>query len=110
MLVTVLNANAELLQLSYLASITVSIAMSRVLCTACSTFIAQMMHPQVEDWTGKGRQDLEAGLIRTPLPASETFMDGEIEFLLSGWLHSFMGISVGLRQSRTHVLTPFHHA
>lgn len=31
----------------------------------------------VEDLTGHGKEDLKAGLIRTPLPASETFRDGE---------------------------------
>ena len=31
----------------------------------------------VEDLTGHGKEDLKAGLIRTPLPASETFQDGE---------------------------------
>lgn len=30
----------------------------------------------VEDLTGKGLSDLRAGVIRTPLPPSETFMDG----------------------------------
>ena len=30
----------------------------------------------VEDLTGKGLTDLRAGLLRTPLPASETFLDG----------------------------------
>jgi hypothetical protein len=31
----------------------------------------------VEDLTGKGMDDLRAGLIRTPLPPSVTFLDGE---------------------------------
>lgn len=31
----------------------------------------------VEDLTGRGLADLRAGLLRTPLPASETFLDGE---------------------------------
>jgi hypothetical protein len=30
----------------------------------------------VEDFTGRGLADLDAQLIRTPLPAAETFMDG----------------------------------
>lgn len=33
-------------------------------------------HGAVEDLTGKGLADLRAGLLRTPLPASETFLDG----------------------------------
>ena len=31
----------------------------------------------VEDFTGKGLDDLRDGIIRTPLPPKETFMDGE---------------------------------
>ena len=31
---------------------------------------------QVEDWTGQGLQDLREGVIRTPLPAQQTFLDG----------------------------------
>lgn len=34
----------------------------------------------VEDLTGHGKEDLKAGLIRTPLPARETFQDGELRF------------------------------
>jgi hypothetical protein len=30
----------------------------------------------IEDLTGRGLQDLRAGVIRTPLPPSETFLDG----------------------------------
>jgi tRNA nucleotidyltransferase/poly(A) polymerase len=30
----------------------------------------------VEDLTGRGLEDLRRGIIRTPLPAAETFMDG----------------------------------
>lgn len=30
----------------------------------------------VEDLTGRGLQDLRAGVMRTPLPPNETFMDG----------------------------------
>ncbi len=30
----------------------------------------------MEDFTGRGLADLDARLIRTPLPAAETFMDG----------------------------------
>lgn len=30
----------------------------------------------VEDLTGRGMSDLRAGLIRTPLPANDTFLDG----------------------------------
>lgn len=33
----------------------------------------------VEDFTGKGKTDLQKGLIRTPLPSMETFLDGESE-------------------------------
>ena len=40
---------------------------------------------QVEDFTGKGLNDLEAGVIRTPLPPVQTFLDGE---LLSVYLPS----------------------
>lgn len=36
---------------------------------------------QVEDWTGKGQPDLQDGLIRTPLPASQTFMDDPLRVL-----------------------------
>ena len=31
---------------------------------------------EVEDFTGKGKEDLAAGVVRTPLQAKETFMDG----------------------------------
>lgn len=31
----------------------------------------------VEDFTGMGKQDLQDGIVRTPLQAKETFMDGE---------------------------------
>ena len=31
---------------------------------------------EVEDFTERGLADLDAQVIRTPLPASETFMDG----------------------------------
>jgi len=31
----------------------------------------------VEDFTGKGIDDMRKGIIRTPLPAKETFLDGE---------------------------------
>ncbi len=34
------------------------------------------MQGAVEDLTGRGLQDLRAGLIRTPLPPQETFLDG----------------------------------
>lgn len=30
----------------------------------------------VEDFTGKGIDDLKEGIIRTPLPPKETFLDG----------------------------------
>lgn len=30
----------------------------------------------VEDLTGRGLADLRAGVLRTPLPAAETFLDG----------------------------------
>ena len=30
----------------------------------------------LEDLTGRGRHDLRAGIIRTPLPPEETFLDG----------------------------------
>lgn len=30
----------------------------------------------VEDFTGRGLDDLRSGIIRTPLPPKETFMDG----------------------------------
>ena len=30
----------------------------------------------VEDLTGKGMDDLRAGILRTPLPPMETFLDG----------------------------------
>jgi len=33
--------------------------------------------PQVEDFTGRGLDDLKAGIIRTPLPAKDTLLDGE---------------------------------
>ena len=33
---------------------------------------------RVEDLTGKGLDDLRAGLLRTPLPARETFLDGAL--------------------------------
>ncbi|KAK9804964.1 hypothetical protein WJX73_004680 [Symbiochloris irregularis] len=36
---------------------------------------------EVEDWTGRGQEDLQSGLIRTPLPASETFMDDPLRVL-----------------------------
>ncbi len=32
---------------------------------------------KVEDLTGKGKDDLRAGIMRTPLPPTETFLDGE---------------------------------
>lgn len=32
---------------------------------------------QVEDFTGKGLDDLKAGVIRTPLPPVQTFLDGK---------------------------------
>ncbi|KAK9864015.1 hypothetical protein WJX84_009114 [Apatococcus fuscideae] len=35
----------------------------------------------VEDLTGRGKEDLKAGLIRTPLPASETFQDDPLRVL-----------------------------
>lgn len=31
----------------------------------------------IEDFTGRGLQDLRDGIIRTPLPPKETFMDGK---------------------------------
>jgi tRNA nucleotidyltransferase/poly(A) polymerase len=31
----------------------------------------------VEDFTGRGIDDMRQGIIRTPLPAKETFLDGE---------------------------------
>ena len=31
---------------------------------------------QVEDWTGRGLDDLRKGVIRTPLLAAQTFQDG----------------------------------
>lgn len=39
----------------------------------------------VEDFSGKGLEDLEKGIIRTPLAAMETFLDG-------GNLRSFIGL------------------
>jgi hypothetical protein len=36
----------------------------------------------VEDLTGRGLEDLRAGLIRTPLPPTETFLDGATQSLL----------------------------
>ena len=33
---------------------------------------------QIEDLTGKGQQDLADGIVRTPLPAHETFQDGAV--------------------------------
>lgn len=38
---------------------------------------------QVEDFTGKGLRDLEAGIIRTPLDPRTTFLDGASARLLS---------------------------
>ncbi|GFH23416.1 polyA_pol domain-containing protein, partial [Haematococcus lacustris] len=35
----------------------------------------------VEDFTGKGLLDLRAGIIRTPLPARDTFMDDPLRAL-----------------------------
>ena len=35
---------------------------------------------EVEDFTERGLADLDAQVIRTPLPASETFMDGACPF------------------------------
>jgi tRNA nucleotidyltransferase/poly(A) polymerase len=35
----------------------------------------------VEDFTGKGLEDLRSGIIRTPLPAKETFMDDPLRVL-----------------------------
>lgn len=32
---------------------------------------------RVEDFTGRGIDDMRQGIIRTPLPAKETFLDGE---------------------------------
>lgn len=33
---------------------------------------------EVEDFTGKGKQDLAAGIVRTPLQPKETFLDGTL--------------------------------
>lgn len=30
----------------------------------------------IEDFTGRGIEDMKEGIIRTPLPAKETFLDG----------------------------------
>lgn len=35
------------------------------------------IYAQVEDYTGKGLDDLKAGIIRTPLPPVQTFLDGK---------------------------------
>ncbi|XP_006454575.1 hypothetical protein AGABI2DRAFT_176078, partial [Agaricus bisporus var. bisporus H97] len=36
---------------------------------------------EVEDFTGKGRDDLESGIVRTPLPPRETFLDDPLRVL-----------------------------
>jgi len=42
----------------------------------------------VEDLTGRGREDLRAGIIRTPLHPLETFLDGKsVQGLLTTWIH-----------------------
>jgi tRNA nucleotidyltransferase/poly(A) polymerase len=38
-------------------------------------------HGTIEDFTGKGLADLRSGIIRTPLPAKETFMDDPLRVL-----------------------------
>ena len=40
---------------------------------SCEAFSARV---QVEDWTNHGLQDLQEGVIRTPLAAEQTFLDG----------------------------------
>ena len=47
--------------------------------SAPSLFLQQVLFTlQVEDLTGKGQQDLADGIVRTPLPAHETFQDGAV--------------------------------
>lgn len=38
---------------------------------------------QVEDWTGKGVEDLKSGIVRTPLPPLTTFLDDPLRILRS---------------------------
>ncbi|KAH7619045.1 hypothetical protein Ndes2526B_g05994 [Nannochloris sp. 'desiccata'] len=38
-------------------------------------------HGTIEDFTGRGLEDLRSGIIRTPLPAKETFMDDPLRVL-----------------------------
>ena len=47
--------------------------------SALTLFRQQLLFTlQVEDLTGKGQQDLADGIVRTPLPAHETFQDGAV--------------------------------
>ncbi len=53
--------------------------MSQSRISALCLFLQQVLFTlQVEDLTGKGQQDLADGIVRTPLPAHETFQDGAV--------------------------------
>ena len=39
----------------------------------------------MEDWTEHGLEDLREGIIRTPLPPEQTFLDGEHLHLMAQW-------------------------
>ena len=52
---------------------------------------------EVEDFSGRGLADLAAQLIRTPLPASETFMDGAHQHYMAWKLH--MQVLAGIMQA-----------
>lgn len=54
----------------------------------------------IEDYTGKGLQDLRQGLIRTPLPPMETFLDGG-----SGWYVFVLCVLCGPTVIRTALPT-----
>lgn len=62
-------------------------ALDYIILSSLSNCVCLLLAVQdcLEDLTGKGLQDLQAGLIRTPLPPQETFMDGVCE---ASW-HSF---------------------
>jgi tRNA nucleotidyltransferase (CCA-adding enzyme) len=53
-----------------------------VCIVACSDFTINSLFYNlnegvVEDYTGKGLDDLGQGMLRTPLPPLQTFLDGE---------------------------------
>ena len=64
----------------------------------------------MEDFTGRGLADLREGIIRTPLPPTETFLDGELQ-TVSHTRRAGGAVCVGKRKKdRSHLGTKYRGA